>query len=63
SILDAVHERWTVINRSLVETDFARTFVHPELGPLTVETHVHLYGWHSRHHVAHVTGLRQRERW
>ncbi len=63
SILDAVHERWTVINQSLAEPDFARTFVHPELGPLTLDAHTHLYGWHSRHHVAHVTGLRQREQW
>jgi len=63
SILDAVHERWTVIWRSLADADFARTFVHPELGPLTLDTHVHLYAWHSRHHVAHITGLREREGW
>ena len=62
-ILDSVHQRWTVINRSLKDEDFQRTFVHPELGPLILDTHVHLYGWHSRHHVAHVTGLRERERW
>ncbi|MGH9349382.1 MAG: YfiT family bacillithiol transferase [Vicinamibacterales bacterium] len=63
SILDAVHERWTAICRSLAEPDFARTFVHPDLGQLTLDAHVHLYGWHSRHHVAHVTALRQREGW
>jgi DinB superfamily len=63
SILDAVHERWTTIWHSLADSDFVRTFVHPELGPLTLDTHVHLYGWHSRHHVAHITGLRQREGW
>lgn len=63
TILDAVHERWTLIWRSLQEADFARTFVHPELGQLTLDSQVHLYGWHSRHHVAHVSGLRQREGW
>lgn len=63
AILDAVHERWTTVARALAERDFARVFVHPELGPLTVETHLHLYGWHSRHHVAHVTGLRERQGW
>ncbi len=63
SILDAVHERWTVLWRATTPAQFARTFTHPELGPLTLETHLHLYAWHSRHHVAHVTGLRQRERW
>ena len=63
AILDAVHERWTAVNRSLTDADVARTFVHPDLGQLTLDRHLHLYGWHSRHHVAHITGLRQREGW
>ena len=63
AILDAVHQRWTTVNRSLVEHDFARVFTHPELGSLTLDRHTHLYGWHSRHHVAHITGLREREGW
>lgn len=62
-ILDAVHRRWTAVNRSIADADFARTFTHPELGPLTLDRHTHLYGWHSRHHVAHVTSLRRREGW
>ena len=63
SILDAVHARWSAIVRSLQPADFARTFVHPELGQLTLDGQIHLYGWHSRHHVAHLTALRQREGW
>ena len=63
SILDAVHERWSVLWRAVTEEQFRRTFTHPELGRLTVETHAHLYGWHSCHHVAHITALRQREGW
>jgi hypothetical protein len=63
AILDAVHERWTVLWRALTAPQFERTFTHPELGPLTLDIHLHLYAWHSRHHVAHITGLRQREGW
>lgn len=63
SILDAVHQRWTIVTRSLTDSHFARTFVHPENGPMTIDAQIHMYAWHSRHHVAHVTGLRQRERW
>jgi hypothetical protein len=63
AILDAVHARWTVLWRSMTDADFARLFTHPELGALTVETHLHLYAWHSRHHTAHVTSLREREGW
>ena len=63
AILDAVHERWMVLWRSLQPEDYERPFVHPEMGPLTVDQHLQIYGWHSRHHVAHVTRLRERERW
>ena len=63
AILDAVHERWTTLWRSLEDPAFARTFTHPDMGPLTIETHLHLYAWHSRHHTAHVTALRAREGW
>jgi hypothetical protein len=63
SILEAVHERWTVLLRATGDAQLERTFTHPELGPMTLETHLHLYAWHSRHHVAHITGLRQREGW
>jgi len=63
SILDAVHQRWEVLWRTLTDAQFARTFRHPDLGELTLETHLHLYAWHSRHHVAHITGLRERESW
>ena len=62
-ILDGVHARWTAIWRVMDEAEFERTFTHPELGPLSTNIHAHLYGWHSRHHVAHITALRQREGW
>lgn len=63
AILDSVHARWTAINRWLKDEDFQRPFTHPELGPMLLDTHTHLYGWHSRHHLAHITGLREREGW
>ena len=64
AILDNVHARWDVINRGLTPDHFQRTFFHPEMQKhLTIDAHVQLYGWHSNHHVAHITGLRQREGW
>jgi hypothetical protein len=63
-ILDSVHARWDAVNRALTPAQFERTFVHPELNTsLTLDAQVQLYAWHSKHHVAHVTGLRQRQRW
>ena len=62
-ILDAVHRRWVLLLESMQAEDFARPLVHPESGAVTVDRLLQLYAWHGRHHVAHVTSLRARERW
>jgi hypothetical protein len=62
AILDGVHTRWATIWRSLASEQFARTFRHPELGMRSLDTHLQHYAWHSRHHVAHIIGMRERER-
>ena len=63
SLLDGIHLRWAMVWKAMAAEQFSRTFQHPELGPLTLDTHLQLYAWHSRHHVAHITALRQREGW
>ncbi|MBX7222838.1 MAG: bacillithiol transferase BstA [Blastocatellia bacterium] len=62
-LLESLHQRWVVLLRSLNETDLQRTFRHPDLGNLTVSQLIGLYSWHSRHHTAHITGLRERNNW
>ena len=62
-LLEAVHTRWVTVCRGMAPAQFARAFRHPELGELSVDTHLQLYSWHSRHHVAHITGLRARNGW
>ena len=63
-ILANVQARWDVVNRELTPAQFERTFFHPELNKsLTLDAQVQLYAWHSKHHVAHITGLRQRQGW
>jgi len=63
TLLDALHDRWVRLLRSLTATDWKRTFRHPEMGPMTLEKTLGLYAWHGRHHVAHITSLREREGW
>jgi uncharacterized damage-inducible protein DinB len=63
ALLEAVHERWVAFLRSLGEADWARNFNHPELGVVSLERNLALYAWHGRHHVAHVTALRERMGW
>ena len=62
-LLEALHRRWVTFLRSFSESDFARTFQHPEIGVVSVDKNVALYAWHGRHHVAHITSLREREGW
>jgi hypothetical protein len=57
-------EGWTVrLLRSLRPEDWKRTFRHPDLGPMPLEKNLALYAWHGRHHVAHITALRERSGW
>jgi len=63
SLLESLHERWVALLRSLAPADFARTFRHPELGVVSLNKNVALYAWHGRHHVAHITSLRERMGW
>jgi len=63
TLLDVLHQRWVLLLRSLNDTDFSRTFRHPELGVVSLEKNVALYAWHGRHHIAHITSLRERMGW
>jgi len=59
-LLEALHQRWVMFLQSLEPADFARTLLHPENGVMKVDTLLRLYAWHGRHHVAHLTSLRER---
>lgn len=62
-LLAALHRRWTHFLRSLDDAQFGRSFRHPELGVVTLDHNLQLYAWHGRHHLAHVTRLRERMAW
>ncbi len=64
TLLESLHARWTTLLRALEPDDFRRTLRHPEhAGTPTLDWLVSMYAWHSRHHVAHITSLRERMRW
>lgn len=63
AMLDSLHDRWVRLLRSLQPEDWKRTFRHPELGLVSLEKNLALYAWHGRHHVAHITSLRERNGW
>jgi len=62
-MLEAIHYRWLTLLNSMSEFDFPKTFIHPETGEWTLDGALALYAWHSKHHTAHITSLRERDRW
>jgi uncharacterized damage-inducible protein DinB len=62
-LLECLHVRWIEMMRGMSETDWARTFRHPELGLISLEKNLALYAWHGDHHVEHVGALRRRNSW
>ncbi len=63
ALLESLHGRWILLLRSLSPADFARQFRHPEMGMVSLEWSLAHYAWHGRHHVAHITSLRERMGW
>ncbi len=63
SIIDGLHSRWTILLGSMSDADFQRRLIHPESGEWTLDKLLAMYAWHSRHHTAHITNLRERNSW
>jgi hypothetical protein len=62
-LLAALHARWVTLLQGMDSSDYARTLRHPEIGVLDLNRMLALYAWHSAHHTAHVTRLRERMGW
>jgi uncharacterized damage-inducible protein DinB len=62
-LVENLHGRWALLLKTLSDADLARTFRHPEIGVVRLDTNLALYAWHGRHHTAHITGLRERNGW
>ena len=64
TLLFALHTRWVTVLESIKEEEWNRTVFHPEQNKeITLWHLLGMYAWHSLHHTAHVTALRQRMNW
>lgn len=64
TILEGVHARWTVVLRSMNNTQWKRRYFHPEKGTdLSMKESTANYAWHCEHHLAHITRLKERMGW
>jgi DinB family protein len=63
ALFESLQQRFVTLLNGMTPADFARTLKHPELGLVVLDKYVAMYAWHGRHHVAHITSLRERNGW
>ena len=64
TLLFALHTRWVAVLENIKEEEWNRTVFHPEQNKeITLWHLMGMYAWHSLHHTAHITALRQRMNW
>ncbi len=64
TLLFALHTRWYATISDLTLAQCERTVVHPANNKtMSLWYLLGNYAWHSKHHVAHITALRERNKW
>lgn len=64
TLLFALHQRWYEFLKYFTDADWQRTVYHPEYQKTFTLWHLlGMYAWHSRHHTAHITNLREQKGW
>jgi len=63
ALLENLHRRWVLLLSSLSPADWGKKINHPAMGVLSLDRTLGIYAWHGRHHVAHITALRERSGW
>jgi len=62
-ILEGLHTRWGVLLEGQPDSSWSRTALHPENGPVTLESMLKTYARHGEKHVEHITTLRKSRGW
>ncbi|MTH16873.1 YfiT family bacillithiol transferase [Flavobacterium sp. LC2016-01] len=64
NLLEGLHFRLAYIMKNLSESDLEKSFVHPENNSeLKLKQIIGMYAWHSNHHLAHITNLKNFKNW
>jgi uncharacterized damage-inducible protein DinB len=64
TLVHALHLRWHAVLKGATEEQLNRTIFHPQQNrSMTLWFLLGLYAWHGKHHVAHITSLRERNNW
>ena len=63
-MIEGIHERWSILLKSLTDEQYGRIFIHPEHGKtFRVDETIGVYAWHCNHHLAHITEIKKRNYW
>ena len=64
TMLHTIHRRMTTLLQNIDADAWNRTYFHPEhQRSVPIWEMVAMYAWHSKHHTAHITTLRERMNW
>ena len=64
TLLHALHARWVEVLDNITEQQWKNTVFHPgQFKTLSIWELLKSYAWHGKHHVAHITSLRERNGW
>lgn len=64
TLLDALHARWAIILKALAVHELEKSFFHPGSNrTYLLKENIGIYSWHGRHHLAHITSLKERMGW
>ncbi|MBC7903415.1 MAG: putative metal-dependent hydrolase [Gemmatimonadaceae bacterium] len=64
TLLHALHSRFYEAIKNLSDVQWERTVFHPQhRKEMSLWYLLGSYSWHGRHHVAHITNLREQKKW
>ena len=64
AFLKGIHIKWCQLLSSMTESDFQKTFVHPETDSVhKLDDVLQYYPWHSRHHLGQILWLARQNEW
>ena len=62
-LIEALHQRWSYLLKSLNKKHLNKELNHPSSGTVILKHLIGHYAWHGNHHLAHITTLKKRKNW
>lgn len=64
NMLEALHVKWVYLMKHMDQDQWNRQYYHPEANrAYHLKESLMVYDWHGRHHLAHITTLKQKMNW